>query len=143
MFRKSLFIGAAALSLGIASCGGSQSEVCDCLDLSLKMMQEAEGLSFDDPKMAEIQEKYEADNERCQEVMEAFDAEFEGLSDEEIAEKQKAEFESCSSYEKLAEMMEAQMKAFEESMQDMNFDDFDFDELEEEDMMMEEETSEE
>jgi hypothetical protein len=130
MFRKSLIIGAVALTFGITSCGGSQSEICDCLDVSVQMMEESEGLAFDDPKMAEIQEKYEADNERCQKVMEKFDAEFEGLSEEEIEKKQKEEFESCPSYAKLKEMMDAQMEAMKEAMGDMDFEDMELEEME-------------
>ncbi len=127
MLKKSLFIGAAAIALALTSCGEKKSAICECLDLTVQMMEESKDLDFNDPKVQEIREKYKADEERCEKVMEEFQAQFDGLSDEEMQAKQVEEFEKCPSYARIQEIMDEQMKAFEEAMGNMELEDMDMD----------------
>jgi len=93
---KKLFVSAAVMSaMFLASCGGS--EVCDCSDMALSVAKEMKDIGGDMEKMAEIQEKYKADMEKCEKLGE-------GKSDEELKAMEE-EMKGCASAKELEEMM--------------------------------------
>lgn len=133
MLKRTIFLGVAAATLSLTSCksGGEYAELCDCIQVQLDMMDDYEAAGYDQDKLEAIEEKYKSDAERCEAVGKDFQKSMEGLSEEEAQEKEKAIADECPAFKKLQDKIEEQMKAFEESMQSLDFDDMD-------DMMLEE-----
>ena len=91
---KKIILSFAALSLVLASCGGS--DVCNCADTWLEMSKESIKAKGDFTKIEAIQKKYEADNKKCAKLGE-------GKSEEEIK-KMEEELKACDSYKELEKM---------------------------------------
>jgi len=93
---KKLFVSAGVVSaMFLASCGGG-SDVCDCADMSVAMMNEMKGLE-DMAKITEITEKYAAQAEKCEKMGE-------GKSDEELKAMEE-EIKGCASFKEMEKMM--------------------------------------
>ena len=93
---KKLLVSAVVVSaMFLASCGGG-SDVCDCADMSVAMMNEMKGLE-DMGKMTEISEKYAAQAEKCEKMGE-------GKSDEELKAMEE-EMKGCASFKEMEQMM--------------------------------------
>lgn len=94
---KKLFVSAGVVSaMFLASCGGG-SDVCDCADMSVAMMNEMKGLE-DMAKITEITEKYAAQAEKCEKMGE-------GKSDEELKAMEE-EIKGCASFKEMEKMLE-------------------------------------
>ena len=89
-----------ALALILSSCGGT--DICDCLNLSFDMMEESMGLEMDDMDGRKaIEEKYKADQEACEPIVEDYEQKMEGKTDEEKMQAQEDLFEKCGLSDKL------------------------------------------
>mgnify|MGYP001224759200 FL=1 len=94
---KKLFVSAGIVSaMFLASCGEGSSEICDCADMSVAMMNEMKGME-DMAKMTEITEKYAAQAEKCEKMGE-------GKSDEELKAMEE-EMKGCASFKEMEKMM--------------------------------------
>lgn len=123
MIKKVLFTGMAAVAMVLTSCGdGMPKDMCDCIGVQVEMMKETADLDFDDPKMKDIETSYEAQIKICEELSKEYETKFEGMSPEEIEKEQKSIIDNCPAYKEMEVQMEAQMKKFEESMQNINLD---------------------
>ena len=91
---KKIILSFAALSLVLASCGGS--DVCNCADTMLEMSKEMKEVKGDFTKIEAIQKKYEADFKKCEKLGE-------GKSEEEIK-KMEEELKTCDSYKELEKL---------------------------------------
>lgn len=138
MIRKALLVGVVGLSTIISSCGdGMPKDMCDCIGVQVEIMKETADLEFDDPKAKEVEAQYEAEMEACDELSKSYEEKFADMSQEEIEAEQQDILDNCAAYDELQELMDAQMKKFEEQMQDMDMGDMedmdiDMDELNEE-----------
>jgi hypothetical protein len=94
---KKIILSFAALSLVLASCGGS--DVCNCADTMLEMSKEMKEVKGDFTKIEAIQKKYEADFKKCEKLGE-------GKSEDE-KKKMEEELKACDSYKEMEEMMKA------------------------------------
>jgi len=94
---KKIILSFAALSLVLASCGGS--DVCNCADTMLEMSKEMKDVKGDFTKMEAIQKKYEADFKKCEKLGE-------GKSEDE-KKKMEDELKACDSYKEMEKMMKA------------------------------------
>lgn len=84
----------------LSSCGGT--DICDCLNLSFDMMEESMGLEMDDiDGRKAIDEKYKADQEACEPIVEDYEKKMEGKTDEEKMQAQEDLFEKCGLSDKL------------------------------------------
>lgn len=92
---KKIILSFAALSLVLASCGGS--DVCNCADTMLEMSKEMKEVKGDFTKIEAIQKKYEADFKKCEKLGE-------GKSEEE-KKKMQEEFKACDSYKEMEKLM--------------------------------------
>ena len=93
---KKLFVSVGVMSaMFLASCGGG-SDVCDCADMSVAMMNEMKGLE-DMAKITEITEKYAAQAEKCEKMGE-------DKSDEELKAMEE-EMKGCASFKEMENMM--------------------------------------
>lgn len=100
MFKKNFILLFGALALVLSSCGGT--DICDCLNLSFDMMDEAMELEADDLEGRKaLEEKYKADQEACTPIVKDYEKELEGKTDEEKVEAQEALFEKCGLSDKL------------------------------------------
>jgi len=94
---KKLFVSAGVISaMFLASCGGG-SDICDCADMSVAMMNEMQALGGDMEKMTEITEKYAAQAEKCEKMGE-------GKSDEELKTMEE-EMKGCAAFKEMENMM--------------------------------------
>ncbi len=94
---KKLFVSAGVVSaMFLASCGGGSSEICDCADMTVAMMNEMKGLE-DMGEMTEITEKYAAQAEKCEKMGE-------GKSDEDLKAMEE-EMKGCASFKEMEKMM--------------------------------------
>ncbi|MBU3661017.1 MAG: hypothetical protein FGM14_14170 [Flavobacteriales bacterium] len=94
---KKIILSFAALSLVLASCGGS--DVCNCADTMLEMSKEMKEVKGDFTKIEAIQKKYEADFKKCEKLGE-------GKSEDE-KKKMETELKACDSYKEMEKMMKA------------------------------------
>ncbi len=94
---KKIILSFAALSLVLASCGGS--DVCNCADTMLEMSKEMKDVKGDFTKIEAIQKKYEADFKKCEKLGE-------GKSEDE-KKKMEEELKACDSYKEMEKMMTA------------------------------------
>jgi hypothetical protein len=94
---KKIILSFAALSLVLASCGGS--DVCNCADTMLEMSKEMKEVKGDFTKIEAIQKKYEADFKKCEKLGE-------GKSEDE-KKKMEEELKACDSYKEMEKMMKA------------------------------------
>ena len=94
---KKIILSFAALSLVLASCGGS--DVCKCADTMLEMSKEMKEVKGDFTKIEAIQKKYEADFKKCEKLGE-------GKSEDE-KKKMETELKACDSYKEMEKMMKA------------------------------------
>ncbi len=92
---KKIILSFAALSLVLASCGGS--DVCNCADTMLEMSKEMKEVKGDFTKIEAIQKKYEADFKKCEKLGE-------GKSEDE-KKKMEEELKACDSYKEMEKMM--------------------------------------
>ena len=92
---KKIILSFAALSLVLASCGGS--DVCNCADTMLEMSKEMKDVKGDFTKIEAIQKKYEADFKKCEKLGE-------GKSEDE-KKKMEEELKACDSYKEMEKMM--------------------------------------
>jgi hypothetical protein len=123
MIKKMFFIGMAAVAMAVTSCGdGLPKDMCDCIEVQVEFMKETADLDFDDPKIKEIETKYEAQTTKCEELSKEYETKFEGMSQEEVEKEQKAILDGCPAYEEMEKLMDAQMKKFQESMQNMDME---------------------
>jgi hypothetical protein len=94
---KKIILSFAALSLVLASCGGS--DICNCADSMLEMSKEMKEVKDDFTKIEAIQKKYEADFKKCEKLGE-------GKSEAEKT-KMQEELKNCDSYKEMEKMMKA------------------------------------
>ena len=94
---KKIILSFAALSLVLASCGGS--DVCNCADTMLEMSKEMKEVKGDFTKIEAIQKKYEEDFKKCEKLGE-------GKSEDE-KKKMEEELKACDSYKEMEKMMTA------------------------------------
>jgi len=94
---KKIILSFAALSLVLASCGGS--DVCNCADTMLEMSKEMKAVKGDFTKIETIQKKYEEDFKKCEKLGE-------GKSEDE-KKKMEEELKACDSYKEMEKMMTA------------------------------------
>ena len=94
---KKIILSFAALSLVLASCGGS--DVCNCADTMLEMSKEMKAVKGDFTKIESIQKKYEADFKKCEKLGE-------GKSEDE-KKKMEEQLKACDSYKEMEKMMTA------------------------------------
>lgn len=94
---KKIILSFAALSLVLASCGGS--DICNCADTMLEMSKEMKEVKGDFTKIEAIQKKYEADFKKCEKLGE-------GKSEDE-KKKMETELKACDSYKEMEKMMKA------------------------------------
>jgi hypothetical protein len=94
---KKIILSFAALSLVLASCGGS--DVCNCADTMLEMSKEMKEVKGDFTKIEAIQKKYEEDFKKCEKLGE-------GKSEDE-KKKMEEELKACDSYKEMEKMMKA------------------------------------
>ena len=94
---KKIILSFAALSLVLASCGGS--DICNCADSMLEMSKEMKEVKDDFTKIEAIQKKYEADFKKCEKLGE-------GKSEAEKT-KMQEELKNCDSYKEMEKMMQA------------------------------------
>lgn len=100
MFKKKIVVLFGALALVLTSCGGT--DVCDCLNMSFDMMDEAMELEMDDTEGREaLDEKYKAEQEACEPIIEEYEKKMEGKTDEEKKQEQEDLFEKCGLSDKL------------------------------------------
>lgn len=100
MLKKKVVVLFGALALVLTSCGGT--DVCDCLNMSFDMMDEAMELEMDDEEgRAALEEKYSADQEACESIVKEYEKKMEGMSSEEKKQEQEALFEKCGLSDKL------------------------------------------
>lgn len=100
MLKKEIIVLFGALALVLTSCGGT--DVCDCLNMSFDMMDEASELEMGDTEGREaLQEKYKADQEACEPIIEEYEKEMEGKTDEEKMQAQEDLFEKCGLSDKM------------------------------------------
>ena len=92
---KKIILSFAALSLVLASCGGS--DVCNCADTMLEMSKEMKEVKGDFTKIEAIQKKYEEDFKKCEKLGE-------GKSEDE-KKKMEEELKACDSYKEMEKMM--------------------------------------
>ncbi len=92
---KKIILSFAAISLVLASCGGS--DVCNCADTMLEMSKEMKEVKGDFTKIEAIQKKYEADFKKCEKLGE-------GKSEDE-KKKMEEELKACDSYKEMEKMM--------------------------------------
>jgi hypothetical protein len=92
---KKIILSFAALSLVLASCGGS--DICNCADTWLEMSKEMKEVKGDFTKIEAIQKKYEADFKKCEKLGE-------GKSEAEKT-KMQEELKNCDSYKEMEKMM--------------------------------------
>jgi hypothetical protein len=92
---KKIILSFAALSMVLASCGGS--DVCNCADTMLDMSKEMKEVKGDFTKIEAIQKKYEADFKKCEKLGE-------GKSEDE-KKKMEEELKACDSYKEMEKMM--------------------------------------
>lgn len=122
MLKQTIIFTLAVAALFMTSCsgGGSESnnELCDCMEVELKIYEETKGLDFNDPKYEEVEEKYASKIAECEELNNKFRDEFSDLSEEQAEKKEKELLGDCDAFAKLKKIMEEEMKAFEESMKD-------------------------
>lgn len=82
MLKKKVVVLFGALALVLTSCGGT--DVCDCLNMPFEMMEEASELEMGDTEKREaLEEKYKAVQEACEPIIEEYEKEMEGKTDEE------------------------------------------------------------
>lgn len=98
-------------------------DMCDCIGVQVEIMKETADLEFDDPKAKEVEAQYEAEMEACDELSKEYEEKFAEMSQEEIEAEQQDILDNCAAYDELQELMDAQMKKFEEQMQDMDMGD--------------------
>ena len=98
--KKMMFIALLTGSVAMVSC--SKSEVCQCADSALAMMNEVKDSKMDPTKLNGIQKKYKADMDKC-------DALEKGKSKADL-EKMRKEFEACDSYKELETLQKDLMK---------------------------------
>jgi hypothetical protein len=98
--KKMVFFMLLSGSVAMVSC--SKSEVCQCADTALAMMNEVKDSKMDQKKLEGIQGKYKADMEKC-------DALEKGKSKEDL-EKMRKEFEACDSYKELETLQKEMMQ---------------------------------
>ena len=94
---KKIILSFVALSLVLASCGGS--DVCNCADTMLEMSKEMKEVKDDFTKIEAIQKKYEADFKKCEKLGE-------GKSEDE-KKKMEEELKACDYYKEMEKMMKA------------------------------------
>jgi uncharacterized protein HemY len=94
---KKIILSFAALSLVLASCGGS--DVCNCADTMLEWSKEMKEAKGDFTKIEAIQKKYEADFKKCDKLDE-------GKSEDE-KKKMFEEIKACDSYKEMEKMKKA------------------------------------
>lgn len=103
---KKTFITLSILLLALASCNDSNKEgkirkktsaICECADLSLKIMEEMENGASED----EVESKYTLQLEKCEKLTE-------GKSEEEILKLQK-EFMECPAFKEFQDKLEQEM----------------------------------
>lgn len=100
MLKTKIVVLFGALTLMLSSCGGT--DICDCLNLSFDMMEESMGLEMDDiDGRKAIDEKYKADQEACEPIVEDYEKKMEGKTDEEKMQAQEDLFEKCGLSDKL------------------------------------------
>lgn len=147
MIKKMFFIGMAAVAMAVTSCGdGMPKDMCDCIEVQVEFMKETAELDFDDPKIKEIETKYEAQTTKCEELSKEYETKFEGMTPEEVEKEQKEILDNCPAYKEMEKLMDAQMQKFQESMQNMDMEmdtEMDIEMNPDSETEMEEETEEE
>lgn len=140
MLKKSFFVSLVGLSLFLSSCGENIEEVsepttlCDCIELQLEIMEDTKGINFDDAAMKEIEEKYAEEFEICDQIGKEMEAEFEGLTPQEAEKVQQDMINDCPAYKKLEKIVEEEMQQMQQSMGDIDPNDFNLDDLDLDDL---------
>lgn len=91
-------------------------ELCECVELGQKVYEEYEAGGSNQDDVEELQAKYQEEFDKCEEVTQELDLEFEDLSEEEIKEK---ELEIRAACPALDEQIKEQERMQEEMRQNM------------------------
>lgn len=111
MLRKSVVIGAAALALGLTSCGdGMPTTMCECMEVQVEIMEKSMDIPMEDSEgLQAVNDQYKAQQEVCQKLGEAFDEEHKDLSREERRAAQEKEMEGCNAMDRMEELYQERM----------------------------------
>ena len=97
--------------------------LCDCFDVQMDMMDELEGKELNDEQLAEIEKKYEAEFNACDQLAKDFDDKMKDLSKEEQVEAQKEIMDNCDAYQEYAkqddQLIQQEMENQEDPFEDM------------------------
>jgi predicted RNA-binding protein with RPS1 domain len=85
----------------MSSCGGG-SEICNCVDLSVKALKEMKDVNFDKDKSKKIKENYKPQLEKCNET-------FGNKMDEEEKKIVEEEMKNCPAAKETEKLMEEMM----------------------------------
>jgi hypothetical protein len=111
MFKTSIVIGAAALALGLTSCGGGlPSNMCECMEVQVEIMEKSMDLPIDDAEgRQKVQDQYKKEQEACEKMGKVFDDKNKDLNREDRIAAQEKEMEGCDAMDRLEELYEEQM----------------------------------
>lgn len=112
MFKKSIVIGAAALALGLSSCGdGTPKTMCECLEVQVEIMEKSMDIPMDDSEgLQAVQDQYKAQTEVCEKIGKEFDEKHKDLSREDRKAAQEKELEGCNAMDRMEELYEERME---------------------------------
>lgn len=104
-------IGAAALALGLTSCGGGMpSNMCECMEVQVEIMEKSMDLAIDDAEgRQKVQDQFKAEQEACEKLGKAFDDKNKDLSREDRKAAQEKELEGCDAMDRMEELYQEQM----------------------------------
>lgn len=112
MLRKSIVIGAAALGLGLSSCGdGMPSTMCECMEVQVEIMEKSMDIPMDDSEgLQAVQDQYKAQQEVCEKLGKAFEEKHKDASREDRKAAQEKELEGCDAIDRMEELYEQRME---------------------------------
>jgi hypothetical protein len=102
-FTKTL-MAFALIGFLMSSCGGG-SEICNCVDLSVKALKEMKAVNFDKEKCKKINDTYKPKVDKCEE---SYKKMMEGKTDEE-KKKLQEEAEKCPGAKEIEPLMQEMM----------------------------------
>jgi hypothetical protein len=111
MFRKSIVIGAAALGLGLSSCGdGMPTTMCECMEVQVEIMEKSMDIPIDDSEALQaVNDQYKAQQEACEKLGEAFDEKHKDASREDRKAAQEKELKDCAAMDRMEELYQQRM----------------------------------
>lgn len=106
-----MVIGAAALTLGLSSCGeGMPSTMCECLEIQVEIMEKSMDIPMDDSEgLQALQDQHKAQVEVCEKIGKAFDEKHKDASREDRRAAQEKELEGCDAIDRMEELYQERM----------------------------------